>query len=264
MSSIHIMRHSTLQQTRLRHRRHRLMMTAGMVGISLAGIAIAGFGADRWLAVQTINVRGASGVSAPDIERTAWESIKKNTIFRRNIVGMNTRALRVALLDRFPAIRDIRTERDLVSRRLIVTTEERALWAEWCNSGECMYVDTNGIAFAFVPQSSFLPLLQINDSGAAAAPLGSAVYNSIEIGIIQTFIRSVESLGIDVGRVERLPEGELDFITSARWTLILDSRTDPEIAAANLAALVAGPLKNQHSIDYIDLRLPEKAFYKLR
>ncbi|MBI1957209.1 MAG: cell division protein FtsQ [Candidatus Niyogibacteria bacterium] len=257
------MQRSTLERTRRVRRRRHLIVGLGVVAGAFVGIGAAGLAADRWLAVREFDVRGASAVPAFEISRAAEESIAESMFFRRNLIGMSPAALRGALLARFPALGDVTIARELFSRRLIIAAKERGDWAHWCRINACFYVDENAVAFAPAPEISDEPILRVTDASTGAVALGSGIYDPAEIGRIRTFIHALEMLGEDVTQIAILDDGEWDLITNTNKTLILDSKTDPVVAGANFAALLSGPLKNK-TADYIDLRFPEKAFYKLK
>lgn len=256
------MQYSTLHHAQHSRRRRRLIAVCGIIGASSLGAVALGLVADHWLAIRHIEIRGGAAFSSA-ISRATHAAIEHGVFFRRNIVAMDTHGLERTVLQQFPLFSDVRITRDFLKRRITLTIKERAAWATWCISGDCFYIDASGFAFAPAVGISQHSLLSIQDFSMTAHIVGSAI-SAPAMDLIRGFIEATRETAVAIVRVEIIPEEEFTFITNAGWKILLDHATDPSIAASNFSALMNGPLKTKTAIDYIDLRLPDKAFYKLR
>ncbi|NCO25056.1 hypothetical protein GW901_00830, partial [Candidatus Parcubacteria bacterium] len=57
----------------------------------------------------------------------------------------------------------------------------------------------------------------------------------------------------------------LEAITDRGWSIYLDQNQDPVLEANNLFTILNEVIKNKASnLEYIDLRIPSRVFYKMR
>ena len=84
-----------------------------------------------------------------------------------------------------------------------------------------------------------------------------------EIAVAVARIQAFE--GIKISRVRLESESSaIEFETSEGWKIYFESGENMERAAENLASLLKSLGSRRARIDYIDLRIPDKGFYKLR
>ena len=62
------------------------------------------------------------------------------------------------------------------------------------------------------------------------------------------------------------PSSSVDFeaVTDTGWLIYLDDTQDPKVAVNNLLTVLDEAVKNTGNLEYIDLRIPSRIFYKLK
>ena len=144
--------------------------------------------------------------------------------------------------------------------------EERDTLGVWCKSGDCFYFDKNGVIFEQAPRSFGSLVISIEDARDIEANLGSAVLdkNQVEFssavhGIIgRNFPFSSRTFFIT-------KEAEYEILTSENWRLLLNKNEDSEYQLSNLKHLLDKEIQSRRGeLEYIDLRLGNKVYYKYR
>ncbi len=130
----------------------------------------------------------------------------------------------------------------------------------------CFYFDEDGIIFKEAPVSEGSLILKINDNNKVGVSLGDQVLSSGQLNFIMGFNNKIgdnNRFKIIEFKIKSAPD--LEAVTSGGWSIYLDHSQNPSVAAGNLLIILDEAVKNKVSnLEYIDLRIPTRVFYKLR
>jgi len=171
---------------------------------------------------------------------------------------------------RFPQLASIQTSLDFPSS-LVVHVRTREPVARWCILGEyeeyCLKVDSEGVVLGESVVSGSGELIIIR----ALTPVVPLSSEQVELGKITTFlIRLAEELKKDGIYINEFFEGKSYYEgfrakSSAGWDLIFLPEGNVFDISRNILLLFQKELKGKESrIEYIDARLVNRIFYKLR
>lgn len=182
-----------------------------------------------------------------------------------NVFLVQERKIENALKKNFPEIKDV-TVKTLLSGALVVTTEKRKERALYCvNKGTCYFIDEEGVAWSDAPEASGLLRLVIAGDREVKAlgerplsqPLISAIFT------VEERIKREDKFAIKRVML-RLPD--FVVITNAGFEVLLDP-AEPVGAQLDALFLVLEkeiPEEKWGEVEYIDVRIPNRVYYKLK
>lgn len=237
----------------------------------------------HYFAIKNVNISGLKTVS----ENGVREEVGKVTSSRKWIVGKLSNYFlfpqdfaKTAIGRAFPKIGEIKIEK-VYPEVLNISISEREAIGVWCKkfesgimnyeSGtECFYFDKEGVIFEPAPKSFGGLIMAVEDfrnvTGSYSVTLGLAVLTVEQI-------RSFEELRILIGKnfpfsaqIFRITqEGEFELFTSEGWRVLLDKKGGLEYELSNLKYLLDEQVKTRRGeLDYVDLRLGNRLYYKYR
>ncbi len=184
----------------------------------------------------------------------------------KNLLILSKFRLKSELAASFPAITDITIGKDLF-HTLIVSFKKRIPIGIWCDITRCYYFDKEGIVFADAPQTEGSLILKITDLSKSNVSLSDKVLDSGRINFVINFsdnINKLDTFKILEFKINPNPSVDFEAITNKNWSIYLDDRQDPALAVSNLLTILDEAVKNTGNIEYIDLRIPSRIFYKLK
>ncbi len=184
-----------------------------------------------------------------------------------NIFILSKNQIKSGLATIFPTITDISIKKEPF-HGLIVNFEKRIQIGIWCNNANCYYFDKEGIVFKEAPQTEGALILKIKDFEKKEVSLGNQVLNYNQLKFIAEFNNKItENNQFKITEFKITPSANFDLeaITDRGWSIYLDQNQDPVLEANNLFTILNEVIKNKASnLEYIDLRLPSRIFYKLK
>ncbi len=191
-----------------------------------------------------------------------------------NLFILSRGNIKTALTAAFPTITDINVEKELFNG-LTVNFEKRIPVGIWCYStgdhpedDHCYYFDKKGIVFKEAPTTEGGLILKIQDSGKKEISLGAQAINTALLTFIMDFNNKLSDNGqVKVVEFKIGPSADFDLtaVTALGWLIFLDQKQNPALAANNLFTILNEIVKNKiSSLEYIDLRIPTRIFYKLK
>lgn len=182
-----------------------------------------------------------------------------------NLLFLSKDQLKNNLAGAFPDITDIVIRKNLF-HTLIIDFRKRVQLGIWCNLN-CYYFDKEGTAFAETPQTEGSLILKIEDESKNNVSLGDRVLSDEQI----TFITAVNNKINDDGKLKILKfkinssfSTDLEAVTDKNWSIYFNGKQDPAAAVSNLFTVLKEAVKNTNNLEYIDLRIPGRVFYKLK
>src|SRR3990167_7071760 len=165
---------------------------------------------------------------------------------------------------------------------IVVKLEERSNAVLFCEKEDCAYADENGFVFEKAPYFSgavFLKLIEQrnSDSGGNAKTideyLGTSLIAENEFKKILEFaglprpdsVRLAAKTGGGVSEVVLKKENIYEFYMNEGWKIILNDKNEPQSAYLNLITALEANIKDKRpKLDYIDLRLGNKIYFKYK
>lgn len=199
-------------------------------------------------------------------KETSSEEIKTG-IKSVNILLFTTTGLEKDLLKNFPKIAQAKIEKNMLKRTIIVTVVERESLGIICkeNTGNCFYIDKNGVIFEDAPQTSGSLVLLIKDFSSEEFLLGKKIFEEQIINsIVEIRENLISSTNIKADWFENrtIPPKELKLVTSKRWYILFDSTRDIKKQLSILKTALSEKIKTTDNLEYIDLRIENRIYYK--
>ncbi len=204
-------------------------------------------------------------VTANDIRKIMSDSAPFD--LGENLFILSKSNIKTTLTAAFPTITGINVEKELFNG-LTVRYEKRIPIGIWCGKINCYYFDKEGIIFKEAPLTEGGLILKIEDSGNKEVSLGEKAINADLLKFIMEFNNKLLDSGqIKVVEFKIGPSADFDLkaVTANGWLIYLDQNQNPALAASNLFTILNEVIKNKiSSLEYIDLRIPSRVFYKLK
>ena len=254
-------------------RRKRLILKAVVVGVIFIAVfaGIIAFFRIPYLQVEKIEISGNSLVAGDDL----IEGIKVKLdgkylgLFpKTNIFIIPKGKILAELPQELKRIKNIAFDKKYFGA-IAVKIEERRNSALFCEKEDCAYADESGFVFEKAPYFSgavFLKLVDQRNSGKAMEDsLGSNLVDENEFKKILEFAGLAAKTGGGITEVFLKKENIYEFHTKEGWKIILNDKNEPKSAHLNLITALDSNIKDKRTkLDYIDLRLGNKIYFKYK
>ena len=183
-----------------------------------------------------------------------------------NLLILSKSRLKSELAAAFPSVTDI-TIRKKLFNTIIINFDKRIQIGIWCNDKNCFYFDKDGVAFADTPETEGSLILKIKDLSKNDILLGDKVLDDNQINFIINFSDKVaENNKFKILEFKIKPNFSVDLeaVTDKNWSIYIDEKQDPAMAVNNLLSILEEAVKNTGNLEYVDLRIPSRVFYKLK
>ncbi len=186
---------------------------------------------------------------------------------------------KLAEFKRNPRIAEITIEKDYFKRQIKINIKERKRFGIWCPSsleqcnvdalanatcskGEgCFWFDKNGVIFSEAPIVEGNLIYKIDDFSGRSLKLGEPVLaEKFFLNLLKIFdILEKSDLGIKSLKLERFELQEIATESSPK--IYFSLRIDPNFGLSTIESLKKTGLNR---IEYIDLRVENRAYYKMK
>jgi len=216
--------------------------------------------------VKTVEVYGTKEINPDEI---------KASIEYKNILFITGNGLKNELLKKFPQIAQLDIEKNIPKTTIKITLTERQKAGIICKTeqgenGEeivksCFYVDKLGVIFKNAPQTSGSLILLIKDFSLEDFSLGKKIFseqimNSI-IELRDNIFSQINVRAMWFANFTSPPE-EIKVMTSEGWYALFDLNRDIKSQLSILKAALAEKIKDRKKLEYIDLRIENRIYYK--
>lgn len=177
------------------------------------------------------------------------------------------------LQDNFKRIENVKIEK-VFPAELKVIIKERILTMLLCSSGECYILNEKGEPYRaenFSPEELAMEnLVTLNDvSGAKISPDNNPLESDFQAFILNLENRVLEDVGIIFKKQYETPNrmsGDLKIETEAGWKIYFNKNIGLEKEVLILKTVLANKIEKeqQKDLEYIDLRINNKVFYKFK
>ena len=265
---------------RIRRKRFFLKAGLGLAAILLVSLGVVGFFYIPKFKIKEISIEGADVLDKKEfsaeindfLTRKLWKILPYDNIF---IFPDGQTADEI--MPKFPIIKSAVFRRDF-PQKLSVFIEERKPAALLCRESEiqkleCAFADEAGFVFQLAPNFSGGIFLKFFDNrrqstlaGAAIpADIGKNIIDAGEFRKLNYFVKLLSKENLAAGKIVIKDEGAYEIHLREKWQILLNDKNEPEQSFANLKLVLSQIIKEKTpQLEYIDLRLGNKVFYKLR
>lgn len=130
----------------------------------------------------------------------------------------------------------------------------------YCKEENCFYIDKNGIPYETAPffSDSPIPILEIEKE----IHIGEELIPKTETEFLIEFGKEIQNSGFSTQKIKIAKD--LEIFTNEGWKLIfILGKKDSKDLTNKLSLLFERKIKDRSKLDYIDMRFPNKAYYKL-
>lgn len=275
-----VIRGRALTAIKKERRRHKLKRAGLAVGLCLLDLLIyAGVSALALrlpvLRVETALVRGVSGAREAEVVRAANELLKERVwyIFPRYTMLSSVGSLSRSLERAVPWIEEARAALESPRTAEIRVTERQPAYlvCEAAEAETCYYADRKTLIFAPAPDFSAPVYPELRSPRLASSTLlRTQVFPDEVAAKWQELSHRLDSQGVTVGIIEETGEGSFRIYAIEGWYLFVTKEESLDDILASLNATTKSPIflkelsARPKSLDYIDVRLGDKVFYKFR
>ena len=217
--------------------------------------------------VKTINVSGGTSKEVWAAESAAEQALGGQSFFfftRTDIFFVSASNIAKDIVNSISSIASVSVSKKYFSE-IDIVLEEKAPSAVWCLDSACDSLDSSGIAFASAqipPSSNLIIFANGNIPHIGAAPLPAEEFIPLLI-----FAGDLPQRGIYASNIGIVGASEADIYIGTSTKLIVDPTKDLSAPLGNLDRLLMSKdsvinIHNIFSLQYLDLRFPDKVFYK--
>ncbi|MFY9493521.1 MAG: hypothetical protein WAP55_03545 [Minisyncoccia bacterium] len=146
---------------------------------------------------------------------------------------------------------------------------DRTLAAIICRAGECFWLNKEGISFSKSARSAGNLVPSLEDKTGRELKVGSELLEAdilAELSFLKQRVSEDLGLNLKSGETSDANLKDFDFTTSAGWTLKVSIGQNAYKTLETLKQTLAEINKTNSTalLDYIDLRIPNKVYYKLK
>lgn len=215
--------------------------------------------------VQTVTVVDARPHTAQQVQTIADQFSGKSILF------LQTNILEQQILVEVPQVRTIHSARKL-PETLKLIIQEKTPRALLLAQGKYYFLDESGSAYEEARLDTLpgiiLPTLKVSDTGATVT-IGTQVVEPEFIHFVEQVQEKLPTVTpgevVEI-RIPSLSAREVHFRLSNNWEVRFDSTRAASGQLGVLEQLVRTtiPLEAQATLEYIDLRIPNRVYYKSR
>ncbi|MFH0929721.1 MAG: FtsQ-type POTRA domain-containing protein [Candidatus Moraniibacteriota bacterium] len=229
-----------------------------------------------YLDVDAVSIDGNQDISKREIADQVAESIggKYFNIFpKRNFFFVNKKDINAALESNFDQLEVASIEKKFPGIISIQVTERKPELV-WCSGGVCYFVDRGGLAYGGavgtneeLRERGFLTVI---DDSAVPVDLGKTKISPDYIGFIEAAnLMLRDDLRLDPAEsfhTAGIASREISVKNQEGWTVKLGSEFSIEDAKKVIQTLFEKELNEEvrKNLDYLDLRIKNKIYYKIR
>jgi len=267
-----------IRSAKLRKKRRRvffikMLSLLMLIGISV-GLFIYGFNTDSFK-IQNVLVTGGQEFVNKEVGEYAMKNILAGSYFgvlpKQNILIYPKGEIRKKIKSGFPRIEDISFELDPFKKQVLnISIKEREEIGVWCrNMGEysdCYFVDKNGYVFAPAPTYSEGVIFSYFGN-IQGDPVGQSFADPVKFSELNVFVNTIENnsrLNFEPTGLEYTNPGEYKLFLRNGGHILFSDSYGLAYAYDNLILAASKKEITPENLDYLDLRIPNKVFYKTR
>ncbi len=253
-----------------RQRRKKRIFLISLIFFILIGLIYFILYASLWR-IKKISISGTQKTEIITEIRLAVQKNKSGLYFglipKDNILFFNVRTLEKKIND------DIVLERLEIKKKLFSSLEimvkEKLPVLIWNEKNNYYYIDKAGVVMGarkFEELKFDLPF--INYGTTTQIIVGRKIMTEMDIEFIQRllvkFKKIFKEIQIIQTVIDKKSKNIFYFYTNQGWYFILKLNSNVEVSINNLKRLLEQKIDNVNNLEYVDLRIEDRIFYKLR
>ncbi|MEW5907699.1 MAG: FtsQ-type POTRA domain-containing protein [Patescibacteria group bacterium] len=234
--------------------------------ILVAGIVVT-FYVD-YFKIKNISISGNSFIGAETLRLNIGESLDGKYFYlfpKSNIFLASKEEIKNHLLENFHRIKSVSVRKDLPDS-ILVEVKERKPETLFCKDYNCAFIDEEGYIFEESPFFSGKIYLKFFDEREGNFfSIKKQLLALEEYKKLLDFTNLLINDNIEITEIVLKKDGIYHLKSDEGWYLILNNSNNPESAYNNLKLTLETQIKEmRRGLEYIDLRLPNKVFYKFK
>lgn len=186
---------------------------------------------------------------------------------QKNLFAIPKAKLAQNLTASFPEIRDLTINKKFF-HTLSIEFNTREQVGIWCATQEnCYYIDADGVIFMPAPASEGSLILKIQDMKNPEADLGQTVLSPELLKFLSDFWQKLAETEKATVALYKLngDRASVEAVTGEGWSFFMEPAKTPDNLLKALIATLNEAIKSKRSqLEYIDLRISDRIFYKLK
>lgn len=181
---------------------------------------------------------------------------------QRHLLLINTNRLKNKINDRYN-LNTLTIKRDWKKLKIII--EEKISYLIIYNQKNFYFIDLHGEVIRLIPEERIgeywdnFPILNLNQENIK---IGDRVASGRIVDFILRLDELVKKTNLVVHGYESRGVEEVSLVAKDGWRAYFDLNSNPEIVLENLILILNEKIENPKNLEYIDLRLGNKIFYK--
>ncbi len=164
------------------------------------------------------------------------------------------------------SIKEIEIKKDYAGRKIIIEIKPREKFGVWCSGDEsisCMWFDNDGVLFAVAPVLEGNLINKVDDYSGRNLLLGDKIFETeFNDNLIKIFnLLEKTNLRIKSLTLKNFELREIETSDFVSPKIYFSLRIDPAFGLIAIETLKKNGLEK---VDYINLTVPNKAFYKFK
>ncbi len=252
-------------EKQLKRRRVRLFLYL----FSLAAAVYAPF-FGGYLDARRVSVSGSEVIAPEAVEKVVSDMLGEPIAFslqKVNLLLFSPKEAEERILAAFPRLRAADVSRKFLSREIEVRVSEREPAGVACDEQRvCFYFDEGGVLFAEAPLITGAAMLTVKETSLAGVSLPQAQYPAEKLAFMTRFKEDArERAGLTIDSFSLTNKfGDMEATVVEGFRILFTTEQDSAKQAQILKNLLAEEIKEQAArLDYIDLRVENRAYYKL-
>lgn len=247
-------------------KKDKLIKKAKKIAV-FAAISVIGIWSFLWLPffrVKKIEIND-SLVNKKEVEEKLGLSLSSITQFflpRNNFFLFPSKIAEEAILDSGLGVAEIEKK---FPNKISIDFKEIKPKFLYCEESECFYIDKSGTPYETAPffSDSPLPVLEFLETPKKILKLGEEFFSKDEANFLIDFGKDIKRLNLSIKKI--VVEKDIKLTMNEEWQLIiLLGEKDYKDIVEKLSLIFERKIKDRSNLKYIDMRFPNKAFYKLK
>jgi hypothetical protein len=229
--------------------------------------------------IKTMTTEGNSVTSSQDIERIVEENIAGfyfKMFSKRNVLLYPKNKIKKDLMDEFQRIEDVDLAvKDFSDLKIVI--EEREPDILWCGTKfdiigneDCYFIDADGLIYSKAPNFSGNVFLRAYGDISASDPIGVEFLPVSKYQSLKFFHSTIRQYGLTPIFIIKLSNDDMEVRFEEGGKLIYNSEQDMVKLADDIGSILKDPEfkdglnSGELELDYIDLRLGNKVYYRFK
>jgi cell division septal protein FtsQ len=247
-----------------------------ILSVCLAGATVYTLFFSSLLQIKSVIVDDLADLNSQDIIVTANDIMQQryfNTWNKSNLILLNTGEIKKALLEKFKKIESVEITKKFPDQ-LLISIKERESSLVFCSGDACFVIDRDGRAYAPAnfqfPELGEQNLMILRDLSQKNISMNNIAIDENVINFMGNIKNKFNNdLSLDIKQEWSTPaliSGDLRLETAEGWKIYLnlDISADKEIEMLKTTLNNSIDKTKRADLDYIDLRLDNKVYYKLK